>query len=415
MRVLFTTYGFPTLAHSFVENYVLALTALGVDVGVVASGDGDHAVEIASNPRAGSLTTIRASRSGPRVKKVGAMSRATTEAAVLHRRELRALVAAAHQRHGIGVDFIKRLYAIAPILSWDADIVHLGWLHAATEWIDVLPELDAPIVVSCRGSDLLIDPVVDAGYRQRVGVVFDRVDAVHCVSEDLASRAISFGVEPSKVFVGAWGVDSQFFSPASVPPGAVDGRPLRIVSVGRLHWVKGHEYALMAIHELRAAGLEVEYTIVGDAGATARASVLTAIRDLELDDCVVVRDELGRVEVLEALRRSDVFLHPSLSEGLSNATLEAMAVGLPVVVTDVGGMRELVTDGENGFITPSRDAAALATALRDLATDSELRAKMGKRGRQRAVDHFNLEVCARALLEHYRRLVHEHGRTRSCS
>ena len=409
MRVLFTTYGFPTVAHSFVENYVLALTALGVDVGVVASADGDHPVEIPAEPGAGSLTIIQASRTGPRVKKVLALSRATTEAAALHRRELRALVAAARHRHGIGVAFLKRLYAIAPILSWDADMVHLGWLHAATEWMDVLPELDVPIVVSCRGSDLLIDPVVDACYRQRVSVVFDRVDAVHCVSEDLATRAISFGVEPSKVFVGPWGVDSQFFSPAPVPPVAVDGRPFRIVSVGRLHWVKGHEYALMAVHELRGAGIEVEYTIVGDAGANARASVLTAIRDLELDDCVVMRDELNRVEVLEALRRSDVFLHPSLSEGLSNATLEAMAVGLPVVVTDVSGMRELVTDGDNGFVTPSRDPAALATALRDLATDSELRAKMGERGRQRAVEHFDRELCTQALLEHYRRIVRQHA------
>jgi colanic acid/amylovoran biosynthesis glycosyltransferase len=415
MRVLFTTYGFPTRGHSFVENYVLALTALGVDVGVVASADGDHSVEVAAEPGAGSLTIIRASRSGPRVEKVRALSRATTDAAALHRGELRALVAAARHRHGIGVDFIKRLYAIAPILSWDADVVHLGWLNAATGWMDVMPELDVPIVVSCRGSDLMIDPVVDAGYRQRVGVVFDRVDAVHCVSEELATRAISFGVEPSKVFVGPWGVDSQFFSPAPVPSVSVGGRPLRIVSVGRLHWVKGHEYALMAVHELRAAGVDVEYTIVGDAGASGRASVLTAIRDLELDDCVVLRDELGRVEVLEALRRSDVFLHPSLSEGLSNATLEAMAVGLPVVVTDVGGMRELVTDGDNGFITPSRDPAALATALRDLATDAELRAKMGERGRQRAVDRFNLELCTQALLEHYRRLVREHGGARSRS
>ena len=53
MRVLITTYGFPTLAHAFVENYVLALTALGVDVGVVASADGDHPVEIAAEPRSG--------------------------------------------------------------------------------------------------------------------------------------------------------------------------------------------------------------------------------------------------------------------------------------------------------------------------------------------------------------------------
>jgi glycosyltransferase involved in cell wall biosynthesis len=103
-----------------------------------------------------------------------------------------------------------------------------------------------------------------------------------------------------------------------------------------------------------------------------------------------------------------VYLHPSVSEGLSNATLEAMAVGLPVVVTDVGGMRELVSDGDNGFVTPSRDPTALATALRELAADSELRAKMGQRGRERAVERFDIKSCTEALLDHYRRLVREH-------
>ena len=88
-----------------------------------------------------------------------------------------------------------------------------------------------------------------------------------------------------------------------------------IVSVGRLHWVKGHEYALAAVYELRRAGLEVEYTIIGDAGASGRASVLTAIRDLQLEECVIVRDELSRVEVREALRRNDVFSSPRSRSG----------------------------------------------------------------------------------------------------
>jgi colanic acid/amylovoran biosynthesis glycosyltransferase len=414
MRVLFTTFGFPTRSHSFVENYVLALTALGTDVCVVASADGDHALKVnGAESGAGSLTIIRTSRSGPGAKKLLTLLRASSAAAALHPGELRALVSATRRRHGIGREFLKSLYTVAPILSWRADVVHLGWLKAATEWMGLLPELDVPVVVSCRGSDLRIDPLVDSRYRQRISVVFDRVDAVHCVSEELARRAISLGLDPSKVFVGSWGVDTQFFSPApapdtNAPPARLAGRTLRIVSVGRLHWVKGHEYALMALHQVRRTGLEVEYTIIGDAGATARASVLTAIRDLDLEGSVLVRDELSRVEVREALRRADVFLHPSVSEGLSNATLEAMAVGVPVVVTDVGGMRELVTDGIDGFVVPSRDPAALAAALLDLAADSELRAKMGERGRQRVVDDFDAESRTVAMLEQYRRLVREH-------
>src|SRR6476620_1517546 len=127
------------------------------------------------------------------------------------------------------------MYQSAPILSWSPDVVHLGWLTSATKWMVRLPELDVPIVVSCRGSDLRIDPLVDAQYRQDVGLVFDRVDAVHCVSEELARQAIALGADPAKVFVGAWGVDTEFFSPAPAPApdttavsARVAGRMLRI-------------------------------------------------------------------------------------------------------------------------------------------------------------------------------------------
>jgi colanic acid/amylovoran biosynthesis glycosyltransferase len=412
MRVLFTTFDFPARGQPFVQNYVLGLAALGADVCVVASADGDHALDgNGAASRAGSLTIIHASSRDPRAKKLLTLLRASSKAAALRPGELRALVVAARRRHGLGPRFLKSMYQSAPILSWSPDIVHLGWLTAATKWMARLPELDVPIIVSCRGSDLRIDPLVDARYRQDVGLVFDRVDAVHCVSDELARQAISLGVDPSKVFVGAWGVDTEFFSPApdtTAAPARVAGQMLRIVSVGRLHWVKGHEYALMALHEVRRTGLEVEYTIIGDAGAPARASVLTAIRDLDLEDCVRVRDHLSSVDVREALRRADIFLHSSVSEGLSNATLEAMAVGVPVVVTDVGGMRELVTDGVDGFVVPSRDPAALAAALLELAADSELRQKMGDRGRQRVVDDFDAESRTRAMLEQYQRLVREH-------
>ena len=421
MRVLFTTFRFPARAQPFVENYVLGLVALGADVCVVASEDGDHRLERnGAAPAAGSLTVIRASSKDPRGKKLLTLLRASAEAAVRHRGELRALVSASRRRHGMGREFLKSLHWIAPILSWPPDVVHLGWLGAATERIALIPDLDVPIVVSCRGSDLRIDPLVDAHYRQRIGLVFDRVDAVHCVSEELAGQAISLGLDRSKLFVGAWGVDTKFFSPSPVPetnaaPARLAGRTLGVVSVGRLHWVKGYEYALMAIQQVRRTGLDVEYTIIANAGADARASVFTAIRDLGLEDCVRVRDELSPVEVRDALRRADVFLHPSLSEGISNAALEAMAVGLPVVVTDVGGMRELVTDGIDGFVVPSRVPAALAAAVLERAADSELREKMAVRGRERVLHDFDAESCTEAMLEHYRRLVRQHADARALS
>jgi glycosyltransferase involved in cell wall biosynthesis len=79
-----------------------------------------------------------------------------------------------------------------------------------------------------------------------------------------------------------------------------------------------------------------------------------------------------------------------LSEGLSNAALEAMACGLPVVTTDCGGMPEAITDGVEGFVVPLRDPHAMAKALSALASDVELRRRMGKAGRDRVLKQFTL-------------------------
>jgi colanic acid/amylovoran biosynthesis glycosyltransferase len=414
MRVLFTTYGFPVHSQAFVENSVLELVDAGVDMCVVASERGDHVLaDRSGHSAAGSLTVIRAPWTDARARKVLTLAHALRQASMHHGPELRELAVRIHRQHGIGRESLARLYVLAPLLAWPADVVHLGWIVAAAQWIDLLPALDAPMVVSCRGSDLLIDPLIDGKYRARLARVFDRADCVHCVSHDLARAAIALGCEPAKLFVGAWGVDTRFFCPArereAEPASGRDPeRPLRIVSVGRLHTVKGYEFALAALRQLRRAGLHVEYTIIGTAEATGSASVVTAARDLDLEDCVTLRGVCPPDAVLEELRAADIFVLPSLSEGLSNATLEASAVGLPVVVTDVGGNREIVEHGVSGFVVPPRDTSSLTSALMELAGNPDLREKLGAQARRRVVEDFDIRLRSRALLEQYRRLIGAH-------
>jgi glycosyltransferase involved in cell wall biosynthesis len=99
---------------------------------------------------------------------------------------------------------------------------------------------------------------------------------------------------------------------------------------------------------------------------------------------------LGPDAVLGRLQGADVFLHSSSSEGISNAVLEAMACGLPVVTTDVGGMAEAVRDGVDGHVVAPRDVAAAAEALTRLAGDPEGRKRMGDSARERVRDRFDL-------------------------
>src|SRR5690606_30820887 len=111
---------------------------------------------------------------------------------------------------------------------------------------------------------------------------------------------------------------------------------------------------------------------------------------------------LTPAEVRSRLQQADAFLLSSLSEGISNAVLEAMACGLPIVTTDCGGMREAVSDGVEGFVVPTRDPQAMAEALHRLATAPARARAMGRVGRERVCREFTLRNQAQDFATLYR-------------
>jgi colanic acid/amylovoran biosynthesis glycosyltransferase len=106
--------------------------------------------------------------------------------------------------------------------------------------------------------------------------------------------------------------------------------------------------------------------------------------------------------VWQQLQAADVFVLSSLSEGVSNAVLEAMACGLPVVTTAVGGMGEVVTDGIEGFLVPARDSGAISQALAELWPQPKLRRRMGESGRERIQKDFKLDDQVTAFHDLFR-------------
>ena len=185
--------------------------------------------------------------------------------------------------------------------------------------------------------------------------------------------------------------------PNAVDVGAIDragleGSPPTIVSVGRLvlpksFWILGKALRALEPGSFRAL-------VVGDGP---QETFLRGIEGVEL------LGERGDVPAL--LARSDVFALSTLSEGMPISVLEAMAAGLPVVATAVGGIPEIVVDGETGLLVPPQDDQALAAALRRLLADRELRHRMGAAGRARAERLFDVARFRRDHLELYDRLL----------
>jgi colanic acid/amylovoran biosynthesis glycosyltransferase len=280
------------------------------------------------------------------------------------------------------------ILAMAPFANKHADVLHFEWNSAAIAYEPLFDFLDAAVVVSCRGSQVQIRPH-DPEQSQLVEglrTTFAKADAVHCVSNAIQQDAMHYGLDPAKAHVIRPAVDPHVFAPG---PERGASEVYRVVTTGSLIWRKGLEYALQAIRLLKERNIPVRYDIIGDGPESQR--ILFTIADLGLTDEVRLLGALSPAEVGDTLRQADTFLLSSLSEGISNAVLEAMACGLAVVTTDCGGMREAVTDGVEGFVVPVRDPVSMADALETLAHDPTLRRGMGNAGRQRILSAFTLD------------------------
>ena len=158
---------------------------------------------------------------------------------------------------------------------------------------------------------------------------------------------------------------------------------------------------LHAFAKVAAAQADVDLLLVGD--GPLRGELTELVRSLGLESRVHF---LGvRSDVPEILRALDVFTLTSLTEAASLTLLEAMASGVPVVMTAVGGNPELVRDGIDGLLVPRGDAAATARALLQILGDPAAAAAMGSAGRQRVIDHYQLEATVKAYLDLYEKLI----------
>jgi colanic acid/amylovoran biosynthesis glycosyltransferase len=177
-------------------------------------------------------------------------------------------------------------------------------------------------------------------------------------------------------------------------------RKVCILSVGRLEWKKGYEYAIQAIRMLRDSGVHCEYHVIGN--GSYMEPLAFARHQLGLDNEVVFTGAMTPSQVRDRMLAADIFLHAAVSEGFCNAVLEAQAMKLPVVCSDADGLPENVVDGETGFVVPRRSAMALAEKLRQLALSPSLRRRMGEAGNQRVLKWFQPfdQIAAFDLLYH---------------
>lgn len=214
-----------------------------------------------------------------------------------------------------------------------------------------------------------------------------RSDLFVALNPDVVAELTAVGVPPRRI--------------VELPNGVgIDGGPRRdydlhdpacVLYVGRLHPQKGLDTLLRAFAELRQrADRPVRLRIVGEGPAAAALMALARQLGVAADVDFVGR----RDDVAPDLAAADVFMLPSRAEGLSNALLEAMVVGLPTVVSDVPGNRDVVDDGRTGLVVTVDDAAALASAIDRLLADAPLRAALGAAAGRTAAQIYGIDGIA---------------------
>ena len=276
------------------------------------------------------------------------------------------------------------------------DLVH-AFFGFPTGWLCYRTAKRLRYVISLRGSDV---PGANArlklDYKVLGPLVFKpiwrRASSLVACSEGLKARALQF-LPTAEIEVIPNGVDLERFHPSA---NRSDSGPLKLLTVGRLSVTKRLSLLLEMMELLRGQGSPVRLTVVG--GGALEAQLRRFLAERNLRDAVTLLGRREGSDMPEIYRQHDIFVSASMQEGMSNAMLEAMASGLPIVTTRCEGVDELID--ENGLVVDDSRPEALAAAIRTLADDPATPHAMSVAARRKA-ESFGWDKVADAYLQLY--------------
>ncbi len=303
--------------------------------------------------------------------------------------------------HGLGVAAPSMLL---DALGHQAEVVHAHGYGYFPTWAGGLAR-------SLDGVALVVTPHSDRGGVSLSKRAFDRLvprltlrraSRVIALTHHEALRLEALGVDADRIAVIPNGVDLGEFGE---PPARTDHAGVTVLFVGRLDpSQKGLEVLVRALAKLPASA-DVRLRLVGeDWGGVAKIQSLAS--QLGIADRITLVGAVSRTHLLQEYARADLLVLPSRFEPFGIVLLEAMAAGLPVIASRVGGIPEVVVDGETGLLVEPGDVEGLAAAMLRLVVDPTLRASFGSRGRERA-RFYSWDLLVPQVLAIYREALEE--------
>lgn len=393
MRLGYLVPEFPNLTHAFFYREIKAIEASGVELRVYSTrrppvGACPHAFAAEMTARTTYVFPASAAAMAWLARRPG-----RTAAAIAYLRGLRETPYAGRVK-------LMALLPSAATLAMDAAENGVTHLHihscANAAHLGALVNILSGISYSLSlHGDLPVYGVDHAAKMQRAKFVA-------AVTAPLADQIAE--VSPATRAPVVWmGVDSKRFAPRGEADVKSPDAPFEVATIARLNVTKGHRYFLEAMAILRKRGITLRYLMAGE--GPQRSEIQAQVDRLDLGDRVQFLGGLGEQGVLELLHRVDAVALTSIGHGEAApvTVMEAMACGLPVVCSIIGGTPDMITDGHDGFLVPQQDPAAIADAIERLVRDPQLAVRIGRAARATAVEQFDSNANAAKLLREIQR------------
>jgi glycosyltransferase involved in cell wall biosynthesis len=294
----------------------------------------------------------------------------------------------------------------------EADLVHAHQIYPDGYGVmDLCREWNVPLIVELHSTGSLKTWLEDDRIKNKVMEVFEFSSKIICISEELSELLIEVGVDSGKIEIISLGVDVYKFKPddkislkkqLKIEAGKI------ILYVGRLDKLKGVDYLLRAIYELRTkygtSDINLQVVIIGKGSEVNNLQKLS--RNLDLQEIVTFKGELRGKELEDWYSVADLFILPSLTEGKPVVIYEAMSSECAVIATNVGGIPDQVKDNHTGLLFEPEDMDALANKIKYLLDNEDVMKKMGENGRKLVINEgWTWEGYAKRINNVYNNLV----------
>lgn len=302
-------------------------------------------------------------------------------------------------KYGKAALSLNLFYVVISFLDKNYDIIYchfgsIGNLAVCLKQIGI----KGKIVTMFHGADIRLGIIKGKNYYKKL---FEFSDCILAISKYNYKNLIRFGANPKKIIFHPVGIDTNKFNNYS------SRKPKKIVilTVARLVEEKGLSYGLKSIKLLldKNPRLRIKYKIIGD--GPLEKCLKQIVKDLNLNNVVNFLGAGDQKSVIRQMEMSSIFLLPSIAEALPVVLMEAQAMRLPVITTDVGGISEVIINNKSGFIVPARDIKAMAEKLKYLIDHQKIWSQMGECGRKFVEERYDINKLNLRLISIFQNVL----------